>query len=190
MEEQSISNKDFFKEIDNIKDISILQNIKQFYECESSNFIADFNNNNQKLSSLFNMSAIFLGYFITIIVFLSEQKYFTNLSYLQIFSVFTLEVGLVLLFSFTCKIFILQRFKSGYRRIDTTFPVLQAYENKLFKGKREKEFLVQMVYNYYLIIKENNKLLDEQSSKLLGKHDNFITYVIIITISLLFIILG
>lgn len=190
MVEQSLSDTDFFKKIQKIKDISILRDIKQFYECEYSNFISDFNNNNQKISSLFNMSAIFLGYFITVIIFLSEQNDFLNLSYLQIFSVLFLEVGLVLLFMFTCKIFKLQQFKTGYRRMNATFPVLDAYENKRLKINREKEFLAQMIHNYYITVKSNNQLLDEQAEKLLGQHDTLILYVIIISVSLLFVIFG
>lgn len=188
--EQILSDIEFFKKIQEIKDISILRDIKQFYECEYSNFISDFNNNNQKISSLFNMSAIFLGYFISVIVFLSEQKYFVDLSYMQISSILFLEIGLILLFMFTCKIFKLQQFKTGYRRMNATFPVLDAYENKRLKTSREKEFLAQMIHNYYITVKSNNQLLDEQAKKLLGQHDRLILYVIIIAVSLLFVIFG
>jgi len=84
----------------------------------------------------------------------------------------------------------MQQFKTGYRRMDATFPVLKAYEDRLFKKDREKEFLTQIIYNTYITVKENNTLLDEQAAKLVGQHDKLIKYVIIITVSLLGIIFG
>lgn len=188
MGEQALSDTEFFKKIENIKDISILRDLKQFYECEYSNFISDFNNNNQKISNLFNLAAIFLGYFITVIVFLSEQKYFEQVSYFKISVIFLLEVGMILLFMFTCKIFRMQKFKDGYKRIDVQFPVINAYEQKCFKSNREKEFLLQMVYNYYITVKSNNNILDQQAQRLMGKHDVLVAYVIFIFVNLFFII--
>ncbi len=199
MGEQNISNEAFFKEIETIKDISILRDVLQFYQNEYSNFFSDANNLDQKITSLFNLSAIFLGYFLTVIIFLIEHGYFsflkffdikTNCNLCKIVFVLTLTIGLILLFIFTCKIFKKHKVSGGYERIKIIFPVIDAYEDRTFRKDREKEFLMQMIYNSYKIVRKNYLLLDEKAKKLVGQHDKVIIYVIMIMISLLFIIFG
>ena len=189
-----ISDEIFFEEIKKIKDISILRDIFQFYQNEYSNFFSDASNLEQKITSLFNLSTVFLGFFITIIIFLVEHNKFSFLKnmdsiycFIKFFLFLILLIGITYLFIFTFKMLIIHKVKTKYKRITTAFPIISAYDDKIFKYSREKEFLSQMIYNCYKVVIENYSLLEEKASSLLGKHDAIIICIIITMVSLLFI---
>lgn len=183
-----INSNSLYGEIARIHDIPILRDIKGFYESQYNNLFAESRYINKKTSKLFEMSVISLAIFAIYIAYLFTQKYFTTLTYVQIFFVLPLEVGIVLLFMSVYQNFKLQNSQTYFRKVDVNYPVQKAYEKIKAEAKREKEFLVRMIYNYSVIVRENTQLLNEQTHLLNWQYNYFLVTTAIIFVSLIVIV--
>jgi len=179
----------FYSAIDRIQDISILRDIKSFYESEYSNLLTDFRYTNKRVLKLFETSLITVAIFSIYIIYLFTQKYFAALSYAQIVFVLPLEIGIVLLLMSVYQNFKLQNFQTYFRKIETNYPVQKAYEKIKIEAKREKEFLVRMIYNYSVIVKENTQMLNEQTHILNWQYNYFLATITVTFLSLVLIVL-
>lgn len=173
-----------------IQDTPILRDIKGFYEYEYNNLLTYFGYINKKTSRLFETSVITLAIFAVYIIYLFTQKYFATLSYVQIIFVLPLEIGVVLLIMSVYQNFKLQSTQTYFRKIGTNYPLQKAYEEIKVEAKREKEFLVRMVYNYATIVKENTQSLNDQMHMFKWQYNYFLTTIAVTFISLALIILN
>ncbi len=187
---QESKNIDIFENLEKIDNIEVLRHLMNYYQNEHSNFISDFNNVNSKIAGIYNLAAVFLGYFFTLVIFLFTSSYILFDTCIKAILFEVVVIFMMLLLIFIAYVFGLQKFQKGYMKMNVDFPIKDAYTKSSFWAQNnEKEFLCQMIYNLHKNNEINNKKLNKLTETLPSLHIDFIFIISVIIVSIVGIII-